>query len=69
LLAAYDPKDIFNADETGLFFRMLPSQSLATSARKGTKKDKERITLLLAANAAGTEKLKVTVIGKSKQPR
>ena len=67
--AQYPLEDIFNADETGLFFRMLPNQTLATSVRKGTKKDKERITLLLTANAAGTEKLKPIVIGKSAQPR
>jgi hypothetical protein len=69
ILATYRLEDIFNADETGLFFRMLPSQTLATSARKSIKKDKERITLLLTTNAAGTEKLKPTIIGKSAQPR
>ena len=69
ILALYQQEDIFNADETGLFFRMLPSQTLATSIRKGTKKDKERITLLLTENATGTEKLKPMAIGKSAQPR
>ena len=69
ILAPYALENIFNADETGLFFRMLPNQTLATSVRKGTKKDKDRITLLLATNATGTEKLKPMVIGKSAQPR
>ena len=67
-LASFPLEDIFNADETGLFFRLLPNQTLATSSHKGTKKDKERITILLAANVAGTEKLKPMVIGKSAQP-
>jgi len=69
ILASYALEDIFNADETGLFFRMLPNQTLASASRKGTKKDKERITLLLATNASGTEKLKPMVIAKSAQPR
>ena len=35
----------------------------------GGKLSKERITVLVAANADGTEKLPQLVIGKSKQPR
>ena len=69
ILANYQPEDIFNADETGLFFRLLPNQTLASSSRKGTKKDKERITVLLTTNATGTIKLKPLIIGKSAQPR
>jgi hypothetical protein len=29
-LAAYDPEDIFNCDETGLFWKMSPNRSLST---------------------------------------
>lgn len=35
----------------------------------GGKKSKERITVLVGANASGTEKLPLFVIGKSKKPR
>ena len=28
LLSEYNPNDIFNADETGLFFRLLPDKTL-----------------------------------------
>lgn len=38
LLAAYDEEDIYNADETGLFFRMEPDQTLSTGAIAGRKK-------------------------------
>ena len=66
----YAPKDIFNADETGLYFRALPTRSMVVKGdpRKGTKSSKERITALLAASATG-EKLKLFVIGKSQNPR
>ena len=65
----YRPEDVYNADETGLFFRMTPDQTLATQAVKGKKKDKARITVLLCTNATGTDKLKPLVIGKSAKPR
>ena len=70
LCKGYDPKDIFNADETGLFFRTLPNRSLVvrTDSCKGGKQSKERITVLLAASALG-ETLKSLVIGKSANPR
>jgi len=32
ILARYDKEDIYNADETGLFFRMEPNQTLSTGA-------------------------------------
>jgi DDE superfamily endonuclease len=69
IILPYDLEDVYNANETGLFFRMLPSQTLASSSRSGMKKDKERITIFLAANATGTHKLKPLIIGKSAQPR
>ena len=66
----YSKRNIFNIDETGLFFRMLPDRSLTTAEyTKGTKKIKERITVALCANADGTEKIKPLVIGKSLKPR
>ena len=39
LVDGYSPKDVFNCDETGLYFRALPDKTLATKsdARKGGK--------------------------------
>jgi hypothetical protein len=48
---------------------MAPSQTLSTKPVPGRKKDKTRITVLLGANATGTDKLKPWVIGNSKRPR
>ena len=66
----YAMKDIFHADETGLFFRALPTRSLAIKGleAKGGKKSKERITVLLACSAIG-EKLTPLVIGHNANPR
>ena len=62
--------DVYNMDETGLFYRMLPDRTLTTdSSVKGTKKAKTRITLALTANADGSDKLKPMVIGNAQKPR
>lgn len=70
LTAGFAPKDVFNADETGLFFRALPDRSLVQKGEscKGGKQAKERITLLFCASQTG-EKLKPFVIGKAEKPR
>lgn len=70
IVEGYKAEDIFNADETGLFFKALPNKTLAPKgeACKGGKLAKERITVMLACSSTG-EKLKPLVIGKAKQPR
>lgn len=70
-LKDYELKDIFNADETGLFFKCLPDKTLIFKNEKchGGKLSKERLTILLATNMTGTEKLKPLVIGKAIKPR
>lgn len=71
LLSVYEPENVFNADETALFYKCLPDKTLAFRDEKchGGKQSKERLTILLAANMSGTEKLSPFVIGKSKKPR
>jgi hypothetical protein len=70
LIEGYKPEDIFNADETGLFYRALPSRSMVVKGdpSKGVKQSKERITVLLACSATG-EKLQPLVIGHAARPR
>lgn len=70
LISQYAPSDIFNADESGLFFRALPKSSLSKKGdqTRGFKSSKERLTLLFICNTTGDYK-KVIVIGKSKNPR
>lgn len=66
LLTHYAPQDIFNADETGIFFRMLEFKNVNCH---GGKKNKERLTAMVCANMDGTEKLPLLIIGKSANPR
>lgn len=71
LKVRYPEEDIFNADETGLFFKLTPDRTLKFKSEKciGGKLSKERITVLVAANMTGTVKRKLLVIGKFKNPR
>lgn len=71
LLQEYSPRDIFNADETALFYKLLPSKTLTYKGDTcaGGKRSKERVTVLVAANMDGTEKLPLLIIGKALKPR
>ena len=62
--------NIFNIDETGLFWKLLPERTLQFKGMdcKGDKHAKDRITILVGASALG-EKLPLMVIGKSQKPR
>ena len=62
---------VFNADETGLFWKCLPDKTLSLKGEKcsGGKKNKGRITVLVCANMSGTEKLPLLVIGRFAKPR
>ena len=70
VIKGYSLRDVYNLDETGLFFRMLPDRSLTTKDKtKGAKKPKERISVMLCCNADGSDKLRALVIGKTLNPR
>lgn len=59
IIKDYALRDIYNTDETGLFFNLLPSKTLAEKSDPcfGGKKSKQRITVLLTTNADGCDKL------------
>ena len=67
----YDPKDWFNANETGLLWKAPPTQTLHFKGQKcsGGKNSKERVTVLVACNQDGADKLPLLVIGKYAKPR
>lgn len=70
MLLGYQPEDIYNADESGLFFRALPDKTLALKSKKctGGKLSKERLTILFCVSMAGYKE-ELLVIGKANRPR
>ncbi|KAK3085826.1 hypothetical protein FSP39_009246 [Pinctada imbricata] len=71
ILKDYSASDVFNADETGIFYKLMPDKTLEFKSVSchGGKQSKERLTVMVAANMSGTEKLPLMVIGKSANPR
>ncbi|XP_011860886.1 PREDICTED: tigger transposable element-derived protein 6-like [Vollenhovia emeryi] len=67
----FAPRDIFNMDETGIFFNLYPDRTLSFKGNKchGGNKSKQRITAVFVCNSDGSEKLPAWIIRKSKQPR
>ena len=75
-LGGYEYDNIFNMDETGLFYKAIPSRTYLISGEskvsaRGTKqmKAKDRITVIVCTNASRTCKISPAVIGKAKKPR
>ena len=63
---------IFNCDETGLNYCLLPETTLTSSFEKsadGRKKLKERVTLNVCSNVSESIKLPIHLIGKVQRPR
>ncbi|KAJ4447492.1 hypothetical protein ANN_09499 [Periplaneta americana] len=63
---------VYNADETGLYWHSLPDNTQASKSIRNTpgrKISKERVSALLCANADGSHILKTVIVGKSKQSR
>lgn len=68
-IRSYNLKDIFNADESGLYFRMARTKTIVIKQLMGRKKEKTRITFMPCANADGTEKVDLKIIGRARKPR
>ena len=65
-------EQIYNADETALYWRCMPKKTIVTEDEvnpTGLKESKDRLTLIGCSNAARTHKLKLRVIGRSFRPR
>nr|XP_050023958.1 tigger transposable element-derived protein 6-like [Dermacentor andersoni] len=63
LLEKYSAKDLFNADETALFYQMLPQKTLALKGERcqGGEQSRVHVTVLLCANMDGSEKMPALV--------
>ncbi|KAK8781737.1 hypothetical protein V5799_016922 [Amblyomma americanum] len=60
ILNAHDPRDVYNPDELGLFFKIQPNKTLCLKGDDchGGKVSKDRVTVLLCCNEDGSDMLK-----------
>lgn len=68
----YTPQQVFNVDETGLYWKRMPEGtfiSVEEKAEPGFKSSKDRLMLLLGGNAAGDFKLKPLLVYHLENPR
>ncbi|XP_007937436.1 CENPB DNA-binding domain-containing protein 1 [Orycteropus afer afer] len=67
----YTSRQVFNVDETGLYWKRMPEGmfiSVEEKAEPGFKSSKDRLMLLLGGNAAGDFKLKPLLVYRSEDP-
>jgi hypothetical protein len=68
----YCDEQLYNCDESALFYRILTTKSLDLKSapnKAGLKLSKDHVTLLFCLNKAGIHGLPPLLIGKSKNPR
>ncbi|XP_068712886.1 tigger transposable element-derived protein 6-like [Montipora foliosa] len=70
LTRGYSPRDIWNEDETGCFWKAMLQKSLSQKGKRcrGSKNAKQRITSAFFVNVAGNKEALI-VIGSSRRPR
>ena len=69
---SYTSQQIFNVDETGLFWKKMPEKTYISRKEKtmpGFKAAKDRLTLMLGGNASGDFKLKPLLVYRADNPR
>ncbi|XP_037512204.2 tigger transposable element-derived protein 6-like [Rhipicephalus sanguineus] len=71
MVEKYPASDVYNADETGLFYEMLPAKTLDFKGKQchGGKQSKKRVTVFLCPNMDGSDKRPLFVVGKSAKLR
>ena len=74
-LENYDPENIYNWNETVLYFKLIPHSTYTARNEerrqvRGAKaqKAKDRVTLITCTNATGTHKIPLAMIGKVANP-
>ena len=65
-------ENIYNADESGIYWKILLNYAFASLTEKsaeGFKDNKDHFTALFCANASGSHRIPLLIIGKSAKPR
>ena len=67
----YPAENVFNADETGVFWRLFPERTfcLPGKSRHDGQKSKEHVTVMICVSSHGSEKRPLLIIGKVARPR
>ncbi|KAJ8957200.1 hypothetical protein NQ318_007762 [Aromia moschata] len=68
----YKLDNIYNGDETSLFWKHFPTKNFVCrneTEAPGRKASKDCVTIQVCSNASGTHKIPLTIIGKSEHPR
>ena len=65
----YELRDIYNMDETALFYALPPDTGLASKQYFGIKKNRKRLTFALITNADGSDQREPLIIGHAQCPR
>ena len=72
IFETFTPQNIYNADETAIYFSALPESTYVEAEKKkshrGFKTAKDRVTVLVTCNINGAKE-KLLLIGKFKSPR
>lgn len=63
------PEQVYSADETGLVWRCLPNSTPDDGTVPRFRQGKDRLTVLMCANATGSHRIKPLAIGKGGGPR
>ena len=71
VLEKFEPRNIYNADEMGIYYGAIPDGTLTLGTEKlsGSKKAKDCITALVAVNMDSSDKHPLLIIRKSRNPR
>lgn len=69
ILGELSPKDIYNCDESALYWKMMPGQGHSTRTIPGATKENSKVTVTFCCNADGSDKLPLWFIGSVKNSR
>ena len=67
-LQGWDLNNVFNADETSFFWKLIQNNGLSTKGLPGRKLDKMRMSVLVMMNATGMEKIRLLFIATARKP-